>query len=81
MKHESIRSGKRKAVNLSIDSGIVSAAREAEINLSQVCEAAIRTATEAEQARRWKEENRAAFAYWNKWVEDNGLPLVKYRLF
>ena len=81
MKQEKIAAGKRKAVNLSIDRDVVAAAREAGINISQVSEAAIRAATKAEEARRWKEENRAAFEYWNIWVEKNGLPLEKYRLF
>lgn len=81
MKHESIRSGKRKAVNMSIDTGIVAAAREAGINISQVSEVAIRAATKAELDRRWKEENREAMEGWNRWVERNGLPLEKYRLF
>lgn len=81
MKHESIAPGKRRPVNLSLDSNVVAAAREVGINISQVSEAALRTATKAEQERRWKEENREAFDYWNRWVEQNGLPLAKYRLF
>ena len=81
MKHEIVASGKRKAVNLSISAEVIAAAREAGINISQVSEGAIRAATKAEQDRRWKEENREAFAYWNTWVEENGLPLAKYRLF
>ena len=81
MKHDSIASGKRKAVNLSLDTGIVAAAREAGVNLSQVSEAALREAARQDQARRFKAENQAAFDYWNKWVEKYGLPLEKYRLF
>ena len=81
MKHDPIATGKRKPVNLSLDTGIVAAAREHGINLSQVSEAAIRNATKAELERRWQEENKASFAYWNNWVEEHGLPLEKYRLF
>jgi len=81
MKHESIAAGKRRPVNLSLDSNLVTVAREMGINISQVSEAALRAATKAEQERRWKEENREAFDYWNRWVEENGLPLEKYRLF
>ncbi|WP_333573527.1 type II toxin-antitoxin system CcdA family antitoxin [Sphingomonas sp.] len=81
MKHDPIASGKRKAVNLSIDTGVVAAAREVGLNLSQVCEAAIRQATKAEQDRRWQEENRAWAEACNKWVEENGLPLERYRMF
>ena len=81
MKHDPIASGKRKAVNVSIDTGVVAAARDVGLNLSQVCEAAIRQATKAEQDRRWQEENRAWAEACNKWVEENGLPLERYRMF
>lgn len=81
MKHDPIASGKRKAVNLSLDTGIVAAAREAGLNLSQVCEAAIRSATKTEQARLWQEQHREAIEANNAWVEQHGLPLAKHRLF
>jgi antitoxin CcdA len=81
MKQDPIVSGKRKAVNLSLDTGVVEAAREAGINLSQTCEAALRTAAKAERERRWQEENREAIEASNAWVEKNGLPLTKYRMF
>jgi antitoxin CcdA len=81
MRQDSIASGKRKPVNLSLDTGVVEAAREAGINLSQTCEAALRTAAKAERERRWKEENHDAIEAWNAWVEDHGLPLAKYRQF
>jgi antitoxin CcdA len=81
MKHDPIASGKRKAVNLSLDTGVVAAAREAGLNLSQVCEAAIRTATKIEEARRWQEQHREAIEVNNAWVEQHGLPLTKHRLF
>lgn len=81
MKHDSISSGKRKAVNLSLDTGIVAAAREAGINLSQISEAALRAATKAEQDRRWKEDNREAMEGWNRWLETNGLPFASLRVW
>jgi antitoxin CcdA len=33
------------------------------------------------RAERWLEENMAALDSYNEWVEANGLPLEKYRLF
>lgn len=38
-------------------------------------------ALRAEKIRRWQAENRAAMDAQNEWVERNGLPLAKYRLF
>jgi antitoxin CcdA len=81
MRQDSIASGKRKPVNLSLDTGVVEAAREVGINLSQACEAALRAAAKAERERRWQEENKDAIAASNAWVEEHGLPLAKYRLF
>lgn len=81
MRPDSISSGKRKPVNLSLDTGVVEAAREAGINLSQTCEAALRDAVRAERERRWQEENREAIEGWNAWTEKNGLPLARYRQF
>jgi antitoxin CcdA len=79
MKHDPIATGKRKSVNVSLDTGVVAAAREAGLNLSQISEAAIRRATKAEQERRWKEENREALEGWNRWYETNGDPLAHLR--
>ncbi|MCW2389722.1 antitoxin CcdA [Sphingobium sp. B11D3B] len=81
MKLDPIASGKRKPVNLSLDTGVVEAARDAGINLSQTCEAALRVAAKAERERRWQEENRGAIEEWNAWVAEHGLPLAKYRQF
>ena len=79
MKHDPIATGKRKSVNLTMDSGIVAAAREAGVNLSQVSEAAVRQASKVEQERRWKEENREAIEDWNRWYDKNGDPLAHLR--
>ena len=81
MKHDSITSGKRKAVNVSLDTGVVAFAREAGLNLSQVCEAAIREATQKEITRRWQDENRERIEAWNAWIDEHGLPLADYRQF
>jgi len=81
MKIDKFASGKRKAVNLSLDTGVVETARKAGLNLSQVCEAALREAGRAEAARQWREDNKAWSASVNDWLERNGLPLERYRQF
>jgi hypothetical protein len=35
----------------------------------------------SEEGKRWLEENAEAIKAWNEWVEKNGLPLAKYRMF
>lgn len=42
---------------------------------------ALGDAIRAEKARRWQEENRAAIEAWNRWTDENELPLARYRLF
>lgn len=79
MKHDPITTGKRKAVNITMDTGIVATARSLGLNLSQISEDAIRNATKEVEERRWKAENRTAIEGWNRWYEKNGNPLDKYR--
>ena len=81
MKHDPLSSGKRKAVNLSLDTGIVAAARDEGINLSRVCEAALRKAAQAARDEQWQRDHSEWIDANNAWVEKNGLPLEKYRLF
>jgi antitoxin CcdA len=81
MKHGQINTATRKPVNLSLNTEVVAAAREAGINLSRVSEAALRKATQVEQDRRWKEENREWIDAHRAWVAANELPLERYRLF
>ena len=81
MKHDPIASGKRKPVNMSIDTGIVAAAREAGVNLSQVSEEAIRRAAKVARDAAWKEANKAWIDAHRSWFESNELPLERYRMF
>lgn len=71
----------RKAANLSIDSALLSEAKSLSVNVSRAAEAGIADAVRKEKERLWKLENREALASSNRWVEENGLPLAKYRQF
>ena len=81
MKHDPISSGHRKPVNLTLDSGVIQAARQVGINLSRVSENALREAAGRELERRWKEEHREALKSWSQWIEANGSPLDRHRAF
>ncbi|WP_236699419.1 type II toxin-antitoxin system CcdA family antitoxin [Pelagerythrobacter marensis] len=71
----------RKATNVSLDASFVAEAKALGINISQACERGlIETVKEARSAL-WQEENREAIESSNVWVEKNGLPLAKHRLF
>jgi antitoxin CcdA len=71
----------RRPANLSISAKLLKEAKTLEINVSRAAETGIENAVREEKARRWKEENKGAIEGWNKWVEENGLPLAKYRMF
>jgi antitoxin CcdA len=71
----------RKAANLSIDADLLSEAKALSVNISRAAEAGIAEAVRKEKERLWREENREALESSNRWVEEHGLPLAKYRQF
>ena len=71
----------RRAINLSLDSALIDEAKALDINVSRVCEDALREHIRAEKSARWIEENRAAFEASNAYVAEHGLPLERHRLF
>lgn len=71
----------RKAANLSINVDLLSEAKALSVNISRAAEVGIAEAVRKEKERLWRDENRNALESWNAWVEENGLPLAKYRQF
>lgn len=71
----------RKPTNLSLDSAIVAEAKELGVSLSQAAESGIAAAVARAKAEHWKRENAEAIQATNEYVEQNGLPLEKHRLF
>ncbi len=72
---------RRKAANLSLDSELVSQARELNLNVSKAAEDGLRRAIKSERERLWLIENADAIAEANAYVEKHGLPFAKYRTF
>jgi antitoxin CcdA len=72
---------RRKATNVSLDPKLVAEARELGINVSQACEAGLEHHTKLAREARLREELAPTIAYWNDYVEKNGIPLAKYRMF
>ncbi len=71
----------RKSVRLRLDGALLSVARNLKIDLSLAAEDGIKQAVKAERERLWRMENAEAIRENNEYVEKNGLPLAKYRLF
>jgi antitoxin CcdA len=59
----------------------LAAAKRLGIVVSEAAERGLRDAIREAEAAQWLEDNRAAIDAANDWVEANGLPLAKYRLF
>lgn len=63
----------KKATNLSVNSDLLSKAREEKINLSATFEKALADQLKLKQRERWREENEKAIRAYNDFVEDEGV--------
>ena len=70
-----------RPTNVSLDAGLVEEAKELGVSISQASNRGLEQAVKKARGERWREENREALDSYNAWVEKNGLPLEKYRLF
>ncbi len=73
--------GAARATNLSLSAALVDEAKELGINISQAAAAGLEEAVGKRRAEQWLEENSAALKSYNAFVNKNGLPLDKFRLF
>jgi antitoxin CcdA len=73
--------GGKRAANLSLSTDVLEAARNLNINLSQVCDDYLREFVRHEQARRWRLEHAEFIAAYNATIETAGLPLDEWRTF
>ena len=73
-------SGKR-AVNLSLSNDVLEAAKQLDINISQVCDSYLREVVRREQERKWREDHAVFISAYNATIEAEGLPLDEWRSF
>ena len=71
----------RKATNVSLDSELLKDAKALGVNISRAAEEGVNDAVRKAKGEAWKRENAASLEAWNEWVDVNGLPLEKYRMF
>ncbi len=64
--------GKKRAVNVSIQSELLDAARAEDINLSATLEVALAEQLRIRRCDRWRTENKVAIAAYNSDVDENG---------
>jgi antitoxin CcdA len=71
----------RKATNVSLDSALLKDAKALGVNISRAAEAGLSDAVRKAKGEAWQRENAQSMEDWGKWVEKNGLPLEKHRMF
>jgi len=71
----------KRATNLSLSIDVLEAAKDLEINLSQVCDNYLRELVRREQERKWREDHADFIAAYNATVDAEGLALDEWRSF
>jgi len=73
--------GTKRATNVSLDAGLVAAAKELGVNISQACERGLAAEISHIRSEAWIKENWEAIQSSNAYVEKHGLPLAHLRQF
>lgn len=71
----------KRATNLSLSSDVLEAAKQLQINISQVCDSYLREFVRLEQERNWRAEHADFIAAYNATIQAEGLPLDEWRSF
>ncbi|RJF79334.1 post-segregation antitoxin CcdA [Azospirillum cavernae] len=72
-------SAPKRATNVSLNSDLLEQAKALGVNVSRACERGLAAQITELREKRWLDENRAALASSNAYVEAHGLPLAKHR--
>jgi antitoxin CcdA len=71
----------RQATNLTLPKDLIAEARALDVNISRACEAGLAREVKAAREAQWKRDHADKIEAWNRWIDINGLPLAKYRMF
>lgn len=69
----------KKATNLSLNTGLLEAARQLGLNLSQTVNTLLADEVKRRYWAKWNEDNRDAISAYNDRIAKHGLPLTQYR--
>lgn len=75
------RTAVKRATNVSLPEDLLSEAKALQINISQAAEAGVAQAIARARSELWLSESQEAIKSSNAFVEKQGLPLAKYRMF
>ena len=71
----------KRAINLTLSTDVLEAARQLGIDISQVCDKHLREVVRLEQEHKWREEHADFIAAYNATVDAEGLPLEEWKSF
>ncbi len=71
----------KKSTSVSLAEPLLAEAKALGINVSQAAEEGVAKAVSAKRGEAWVRENWEAIQDYNKFVEEHGLILEKYRMF
>jgi len=69
----------KKATNLTLNTGLLEAARHLGLNLSQTVNTLLADEVKRRYWARWNEDNQEAISAYNNRIAKHGLPLTQYR--
>ncbi len=73
--------GPKRAITVELAESLLAEASDLGVDVSQAAETGLARAVADRRAEAWQKENADAIAYYNDYVERNGLPLEKYRMW
>ena len=71
----------KRATNLSLSVDVLDAAKQLNINISQVCDAYLREVVRREHEQRWRVEHADFVRAYNATIATEGLPLDEWKSF
>lgn len=81
MDHAPIDPLHQRHVMVAIDEELAAAIDTLGLDLSNIVDRALVAEVKGERERQWRVENREAIQAWNVWMDKNGLPLERHRMF
>lgn len=81
LERKPIAAVRKRPTNISLSEELVAQAKEFNVPISEACERGLALEVKKAREAQWIEENMEAIKATNEWVEKNGLPLAKYRMF
>jgi antitoxin CcdA len=72
-----MKTGAKRKTSVTLDASTLDSAKDLDINVSAVAEAALVKAIAEERQQRWLQENADAFVAQANWHERNGHPLAE----